>query len=173
MRNKPKRTKKPKGKKRNRGLSVPELARRIARRTALVEAQQAAMRERTKSPSYTARAAATAKGLAKQKARLSMKLELRAARRMRKALAYQRKRYKEHKREFIRKVTWEMRASWKLTTDAWQELRTAMKEAEQRLRSATKAYEDVTVGAQRNRDITAGWKLGLAHAEAMGKELTQ
>jgi hypothetical protein len=169
MRLKPRRTKAKKGKKR-RGLSAPELARRIAKRTALLEIQQAAMRERTQSPSYVARAAATAKGLVKQKARLSMKLELRAAKKLRYALSYQRKQYMAHKREFRNKVTWEMRAQWVLTQETWKELRATMKEAEQRLRSATKAYEDVTVGVQRTRDISAGWKLGLEHAQAQSKE---
>jgi hypothetical protein len=119
------------------------------------------------------RAAKVAKGLAKQKARLAVKQALSDARKMKRTLAYQRKRYREHKLEFKRKVTWQMRAEWKLTTEAWKELRSAIKAAEQRLRRATKAYEDVTVGAQRSRDITQGWRLGLEHAKAQGKEQTQ
>lgn len=168
MRLKPKRTKKTKGKKRH-GLSAPELARRIMRRTAVLEAQQTEMRARTCSPSYIAKSAATAKGLEKQRARLAVKLELRAAKRMRKTLAYQRKRYKGHLQE-RRKMTWQVRAEWVLTQEAWKSLRAEMKLAEQRLRSATRAFEDLTIGAQRNRDITAGWRLGLEHAQAQSKE---
>jgi hypothetical protein len=131
------------------------------------------MRERNSTPCALEQSAKVAKGLAKQKSRLAVKQALSDARKMKRTLAYQRKRYREHKLEFKRKVTWEMRAQWKLTQDSWKSLRTAMKEAEQRLRSATKAYEDVTVGAQRTKDITAGWKLGLEHAKAQEGQRTQ
>jgi len=172
MRNRPRRTKTKKGKRR-RGLSVPELTRRIAYRTAVLEQAQQEMKTRNAAPGALERSAKVARGLAKQKARLAVKQALRDARKMKRTLAYQRKRYREHKLEFKRKVTWAMRAQWKVTMDTWKTLRTAMLEAEQRLRSATKAYEDVTVGAQRTKDITAGWKLGLEHAKAQEGQRTQ
>jgi hypothetical protein len=171
MRLRPRRTKKKSNKKRR--TSLAELSRRLAARQALLEIQQAAMRARNSTPAARERSAKVAKGLARQKARLAVKQALSDARKMKRTLAYQRKRYREHKLEFKRKVTWAMRAQWKLTTDTWQGLRTAMLEAEQRLTSATKAYEDVTVGVQRSRDITAGWKLGLEHAKAQEGRMTQ
>jgi uncharacterized protein (DUF2235 family) len=83
-------------------------------------------------------AAKAAKGYAQAIARLKLKQELKAAKKMRLILRYQRKRYKAHKAEFKNKITHGMRDAWRATIADWNLLRETIKEADSRLHRAVR-----------------------------------